>query len=211
MYLDTSATGSTNPGDSKFQVVDAMFPGMLGTDTDHKTGLFDSMTFGIGSQENLTTISSQADIKLFTLDGVFLTSYGDSESIGKDNSDLSFYVEWDKSTNLLGEISFWFSDPNDNNGNDDTKVASGKITSLSETKLNANLDFLYSGFWLDQYSSEITASEIIPFKIAMSVQAGGNTVDIKAVPEPSIMALFSLGLAGFMFTTRRKAARPQVV
>ncbi|MBC8212302.1 MAG: PEP-CTERM sorting domain-containing protein [Gammaproteobacteria bacterium] len=205
MYIDTAATGSSSPGDSKFQFADTfLFGGSLGTDTDHLTGLFDSMTFGIKNSDNLTT-TPRAKIDTLRLDGTPLNNtYGSTESIGKPGTDLDLYIEWDKSTTLLGDISFWFSDPNDSNSGADTLVASGTITSLSATSLLADLDFLYAGFWLDQSGNNLTASLAEPFKIAMGVQAYGDSVDVKAVPEPSIIALFSMGLLGMGMVSRNR-------
>ena len=204
MYINTAATGSSAPGDTKFQVADDLFfGGALGTDADHTTGLFDTMVFGIDPAENLTTVST-GSIGPFSLSGTFITSYGATESIGLQGSDLALYVEWDNSTDVLGEIAFWFTDPNDTNALDDTRVASGNITSLSATSLVADLDFLYANFWNDQYGNSLVASTDEPFRISMSVQSNGSSVDVTAVPEPSILALFALGLVGVGMTGLRK-------
>ena len=209
MYINTAATGSSAPGDTKFQVADDLFfGGALGTDADHNTGLFDTMVFGIDNDENLTTVSS-GNINVFSLSGDFLHSYGygETESMGMYKADPKLYVLWDNSTVVLGEIAFWFSDPNDTNALDDTRVASGNIISLSATSMVAELDFLYANFWNDQYGNSLVASADEPFRISMSVQSGGSSVDVKAVPEPSILALFTLGLVGLGVAGRRNQHR----
>lgn len=204
MHIDTSATGSLSPGDAGYQVADTLFfSGKLGTDSDPITGAFDSMTFEISPTEDLTTIS-QTSIDTLRLDGTSLKAYGANESIGVYESDLDLYVVWDNIQGPSGNIRYWFSDPNDTGDAVDTLVASGIIASLTETSLVADLDFLLAGFWLDENKKEIAASITDAYRIAMTVQAGGSSGDIRAVPEPSILALFSLGLVGMGIGYRKK-------
>ena len=189
--IDTAATGSSKAGDSFFHPLD--LTGVLETDTDHKTDLFDVMTFGIEPDKDLT-LADRGDIDMLRLNGSPLLSFGANELITLFPGLIDLYVTWDNSVTTLGNIKYWFSDTNDTNGLADTLVASGAITHLSATRLTADIDFLYNGFWLNQYGNIMTASQIDPFKIAMSLDRFENAVSIRAVPEPSILALFAIGL-----------------
>ena len=209
MMVDTAATGSTSPGDQSVTNLTG-FPIPVG-DADSTTGLFDSMNFGLSSTEDLTNIA-QGLVDTLRLDGVALTGLGDTESIGFTGipgflsaSGISLYAVWDKSTSPLGMINFWFGDDNDTNGAADTVVASGNVTSLSATSLTADLDSMFAGFWLDSNGNNILATSADPFKIGIS--ALSNVAEIKAVPEPSIIALFGLGLIGMGIAGRRKLSK----
>lgn len=203
MYIDTSATGNTTAAGDLSLELPTPIRDLLQIDSNPNTALFESMQFAIDPSDNLTTID-EGTISGLTLGNQTLNTFGENEFIGTGYGGIGLMVSWDNNTSILGDISFYFIDANDSNLGFDTQVASGKITSLSETLLQAELDQLFSGFWLDQYGNEITANIDEPFKIAMSVQAGGSSVDIQAVPEPSILALFSIGLLSLGFKRHQK-------
>ena len=198
LYIDVAGAGGT--GES--------FAVPLG-DADTLTDLFDTMSFTTTSAD-LTAVTSDS-IHLFSLAGVDLFTVGGfaaTEGIGYtgpgSDPNSSLIADW---TPGIAGASFTLYLDDDNIA--PSVVASGTVTSISATNLSASIDTMLAGFWFN--SANVDMSTIVnatdTLDLQMSVQSGGRTVDISQVPEPSIIALFGLGLAGLGFSARRRKAK----